>query len=94
MTSDEYAAIAIVTKTWATAVRGFDPCAGCDALQLCHPDATEAHFRLFRFGWERLARDHMYESHPDEYHGLLTYWQSHGGGAPSPGSWTVARATG
>ena len=72
LTPAEYTAIAAVTEACGARPRVPVRCPGCEALRLCHPDAREAHARLPRYGWERLARDHMYECHPDEYHSHLT----------------------
>ena len=80
LTPTEYTAIAAVTEACGDRPRVPVPCPGCEALRLCHPDARETHTRLLRYGWERLARDHMYECHPDEYHSHLTRLHAEAGG--------------
>lgn len=51
---------------------GSDPCTGCEALrQLLTSEDSRSPIGLDAFA--DLARDHMYQRHPDEYHERRAY---------------------
>ena len=72
---EEDATYAVMNDALFPPPPGDAPCRGCGALRATGPrladvgSSLNAHLSIRLNGWGDLARDHMYQRHPDEYAG-------------------------